>query len=459
MISFACSSCGRVISVDQKHSGKKGKCPKCGGVVVVPERSTIIKFNCEGCGHKIKVPGKYGGKKGKCPKCHEPVIIPLLEKDQAVAEKMVSATCQMCGQTIEIPEHASESFTECSSCGGYVETSLGDAVAESYTSIQPPADEQQYEEETVEAEESEGIDRRLIVIISAVVAVVVVVVGLVILVAALKLSRPRPQRQVVDTSETLTLSQLDEAKTFAEGYISLLENGEVDQAFQLHSLGLAADAYKFSVEKLSKQIGNSRIIEMNCTRTQREQHPEGERISLWYDLRYEEGTQTVNVFVLPIGQELKIDGITANDSFGNSFSIISEDFAKLPKTERATVRQRVRPSPGNFFKAIATGFAIGTFFSAVCLWISMKVTRVEGTFVAMLGIAAISSLAGIVPMFIFFTPFTPCVGGLLSLVVMFVLICKWTDAEFWPDAVGMVIISGLVGIFAQRLFSFIISMA
>jgi hypothetical protein len=42
---------------------------------------------------------------------------------------------------------------------------------------------------------------------------------------------------------------------------------------------------------------------------------------------------------------------------------------------------------------------------------------------------------------------------------MFVLIFKWTDVEFWPDAVGMVIISDFVGIFAQRLLNFIISMA
>lgn len=152
MISFACSSCSRVISVDEKYSGKKGKCPKCSSVVVVPERSTIIKFNCESCGHKIKVPDKYGGKKGKCPKCHEPVIIPPLEQGQAVAEKMVSVTCGMCGQAIEVPEHASEAFTECPSCGSYVETSSEGVAGEPDASIQPPDDEDQYEEESQESD-------------------------------------------------------------------------------------------------------------------------------------------------------------------------------------------------------------------------------------------------------------------------------------------------------------------
>lgn len=86
----------------------------------------------------------------------------------------------------------------------------------------------------------------------------------------------------------------------------------------------------------------------------------------------------------------------------------------------------------------------------------MKLTNVEGTVVALFGIAAISSLAGVVPAFI--VPI-PCIGWLLSLIVMFVLICKWTDAEFWPDAIGMVLIAGVVGILARILLNFLFSMA
>jgi len=321
----------------------------------------MISFACSSCGRVISVDEKYSGKKGKCPKCHTPILIPPAEKDRAVAVEMTRVTCQMCGQTIEVPQHASETFTECPSCGSYIETSFGDAVAESDILIPPSVDEQQYEEESEESEESEGIDRRLIVIISA----VAVVVGLVILVAVLKLSQPRPQQQFADTSETITQPELDEAKAFAERHISLLENGEVEEALQLHSPELADDTYKLKVERLSGQIGKSRIIEMNCTQTQREQYPEGERVSLWYNLRCEEGTQTVNITVLPIEQKLKIDGITAQDSYGNSFSIKARDFAELPKTGRIIVRRRTRPSPGKFYFALAVGFAIGTFFRPV----------------------------------------------------------------------------------------------
>jgi hypothetical protein len=62
--------------------------------------------------------------------------------------------------------------------------------------------------------------------------------------------------------------------------------------------------------------------------------------------------------------------------------------------------------------------AVGTVFSACCLWAGMKLTKVDGTFLAMLAIAAASSLIGLVPV----------LGWLLGTIVMYVLICKWTDA-------------------------------
>ena len=138
MIRFACSNCSRLISVDEKHSGKKGKCPKCGSVAVVPERSTIIEFSCGSCGRKISVPERQGGKKGACPKCKNPVVVPPLKK---------------------VP-------------------------AESDTSIPPTTDEDIDRESLEEYEEPEGVDRRLIVLISAV--AVIAVVGIIILVVVLR---------------------------------------------------------------------------------------------------------------------------------------------------------------------------------------------------------------------------------------------------------------------------------
>jgi hypothetical protein len=92
---------------------------------------------------------------------------------------------------------------------------------------------------------------------------------------------------------------------------------------------------------------------------------------------------------------------------------------------------------------IIVGFFLGTVFSAGCLWAGMKLTKVDGTFPGMLLIAAISSLVGLIPM----------VGWLVGTIVMFVLICKWTDAEFWPDAVLMVVVAQVVGIFGALILA------
>lgn len=121
MIRFACPNCSRLISVDEKHSGKKGKCPKCGGVVVVPERSTVIEFVCGSCGHKIRVPERHGGKKGTCPKCKNPVVVPTLEKIPAKSKKPVKFTCSMCEEEIQVPENSRGQVIECPHCGCYVE--------------------------------------------------------------------------------------------------------------------------------------------------------------------------------------------------------------------------------------------------------------------------------------------------------------------------------------------------
>ena len=89
------------------------------------------------------------------------------------------------------------------------------------------------------------------------------------------------------------------------------------------------------------------------------------------------------------------------------------------------------------------GLAIGILFSAFCLWVGTKVINVDGNFSAMLVIAAISALFSLIPM----------IGWLVSIFVMCILLTKWTDADFWPDAVLIVIVANVVGMFAGIFLS------
>ncbi len=161
MIEFGCKNCGKKLSVQDQHSGKRVKCPKCGSVGVVPDNLPKIKFQCKNCGQSISVPQIHAGKKGKCPKCKNPVVVPLLKKEPADSTGTVSVVCSMCNEAVQVPETSRGQTIECPECGSYIETSSGGALSESDASIPPRADEDLYQEETEEYEESESVYRQL----------------------------------------------------------------------------------------------------------------------------------------------------------------------------------------------------------------------------------------------------------------------------------------------------------
>ena len=135
MIEFPCRNCGQKLKVEEKHAGKRIKCPKCGSVGAVPDNSDKIKFHCESCGQSISVPQIHAGKKGKCPKCKTPIVVPPLNREPAGA-------------------------------------------AAPGPPIPSGADEDLYEDESDLPEEAEGPDRRPILVICGVAAVVVVGLGI-----------------------------------------------------------------------------------------------------------------------------------------------------------------------------------------------------------------------------------------------------------------------------------------
>jgi hypothetical protein len=92
---------------------------------------------------------------------------------------------------------------------------------------------------------------------------------------------------------------------------------------------------------------------------------------------------------------------------------------------------------------IIVSAVVSVLFSAFCLWAGMKITKVEGSFIGMLVISIITTLLGLIP----------GVGWVLGTIAMFVLICKWTGANFWPDAILMVVVARIVGIFGGALIA------
>lgn len=90
MIRFCCEHCAHKISVPDNGVGKRGKCPTCGNVIVVPAESTVIEFHCENCDRKINVSKSHAGKKAICPQCNNTFIIPAIPSPGSVAKQNYS---------------------------------------------------------------------------------------------------------------------------------------------------------------------------------------------------------------------------------------------------------------------------------------------------------------------------------------------------------------------------------
>ena len=118
MIKFSCNNCGRKIGVKDELAGKRGKCPECHKLVVVPEKTILISFNCENCGEAISALGTRAGKEGKCPKCKHTLVVPaahdltLLDvREEYKNQDQPANQSDALGQTIE-QEQEEESAAE-----------------------------------------------------------------------------------------------------------------------------------------------------------------------------------------------------------------------------------------------------------------------------------------------------------------------------------------------------------
>ena len=76
MIKFYCKDCGQKISAPEKHAGKKGKCPKCKNIIVVPKAEKTVSCKCAMCGYAMKASESSRGELLECPKCKCYVEIP-----------------------------------------------------------------------------------------------------------------------------------------------------------------------------------------------------------------------------------------------------------------------------------------------------------------------------------------------------------------------------------------------
>lgn len=82
--------------------------------------------------------------------------------------------------------------------------------------------------------------------------------------------------------------------------------------------------------------------------------------------------------------------------------------------------------------------ALDVVIGGVILWLAAKITSVNLTFVETLVAAGGAAVAALVP----------AAGWILSIIVLFFLLKKFSRASIWPDIILMVIVSRLVSFVA-----------
>lgn len=133
---------------------------------------SVIKFRCENCGQKFSVHKNNAGKKGKCPKCKKILVIPK-QAEPTTPNKSTHAvnfTCSMCEQAIQVPESSSGKLIECPHCGCFVEvpsdkTTTENSKAQTQIQKEDTASDLTLEERQklggeIRADESEQVEER-----------------------------------------------------------------------------------------------------------------------------------------------------------------------------------------------------------------------------------------------------------------------------------------------------------
>ena len=120
MIRFCCEQCGHKIGVEDGQEGKRGRCPACSAIFVVPAESTVIDFNCASCGRVLSALKIHAGRKIICSLCQSTLVVPAGSDALAQAVGVVRFACSMCHQEIEEPDDSRGKLIECPHCKEYV---------------------------------------------------------------------------------------------------------------------------------------------------------------------------------------------------------------------------------------------------------------------------------------------------------------------------------------------------
>lgn len=171
------------------------------------------------------------------------------------------------------------------------------------------------------------------------------------------------------SSESEMEVELYDVKKFAADYIDLLSEGKIDEARELFSSELQIDVQTDEIKRFAEQIGKSEIIQLDCKQTHFEKYPEGDQIFLWYNLRYEDNEQAVIISVMAIDEELRVNGIAAQEPFGTTVSIGQSSYEELSGIIIAAELEKFGSIFTKFFGVFFIAIIILGLIQTISIWI------------------------------------------------------------------------------------------
>ena len=345
MINFQCPHCSQKVKANDVYAGKQVKCPKCGQPIRIPssaeqlpaEQPGIIKFRCPGCNQKIGLSKEYAGKTVKCAKCKQLIQVPADKAQQAARQPDIESILR----PKPAPSEQADAFdagnvpgdiffdeqllaAEANAPAADGLLKLSSTPSQEQASIQkrcPRCGEMnpvgahicgicafELSASSPRAEKRASSPKRTLVVAGICCGISILLLVIVVLMILPSFRNLKPK----------TGPRADEAKQLAEQFVNFLVAGDSASAKNLLAPATKSDANSERMEQFTKLIGKNKISDANLGLTHYEAAPEGDKYYLSYNTNSNNGEKypfcTLIFSLGETGNELKIDGIAAQDS-------------------------------------------------------------------------------------------------------------------------------------------------
>jgi hypothetical protein len=235
-----------------------------------------------------------------------------------------------------------------------------------------------------------------------------------------------PESELPEQPEIETQFEPSELRQFAERYIGLLEDGDIDQAMELLDPELQTDRGRQRIEKLAERIGKDTITDLDCATTHSEELPEGNQFYLLYNITYEQDTQSVILSLRETEDQLIVDGVALWHLTDGTASVGPEGYDDLSNIIFSAKAEEFVPVFAGLFCGILIVILVVGIIQTVAMWVLFDKAGEPGwasiiPFYNMWVLVKIADLPGWLGAVACLAPFVPTVGPLLEFLLWAVI--------------------------------------